>query len=124
MILDAGFLISVDRSENLAHAFLAAADRSGTVLHTTQPVVAQVWRDSPRQARLAAFLNAITVHPFDDGRPVGRLLAQARTADVVDAHLVICAVQLGHDILTGDPDDIATLATVFGPAAPTVHTWP
>ncbi len=124
MILDAGLLISIDRSEKTAHAFLAAAERTGTALHTSHPVVAQVWRDGPRQARLAAFLKAITVHPFDDGRPVGRLLALARTSDVVDAHLVICAVRLGHDILTGDPDDIAILTAMFGPAAPVVHTWP
>ena len=124
MILDAGFLISIDRSETTAHTFLAAADRSGTALHTTHPVVAQVWRDSPRQARLAAFLRAITVHPLNDGRTVGRLLAQAKTSDVVDAHLVICAVRFGHDILTGDPGDIATLTEMFGPAAPVVHTWP
>lgn len=124
MILDAGFLISIERSERTAHTFLAAADRSGTALHTTHPVVAQVWRGSPRQARLAAFLKAITVHPFDDGRPVGRLLAQAKTSDVVDAHLVICAVRLGHDILTGDPDDVAALTAMFGPAAPVIHTWP
>ena len=124
MILDAGLLISIDRSEKTAHTFLAAADRSGTALHTTHPVVAQVWRHGPRQARLAAFLKAITVHPFDDGRPVGRLLAQSKTSDVVDAHLVICAVRLGDDILTGDQDDIATLTAMFGPAAPAVHTWP
>ena len=124
MILDAGFLISVDRSEKTAHAFLAAADRTGAALHTTHPVVAQVWRHGPRQARLAAFLKAITVHACDDGRPVGRLLAQAKTSDVVDAHLVVCAVRLGHDILTGDPDDIATLTAMFGPTAPVVHTWP
>ena len=124
MILDAGFLISIDRSEQTAHTFLAAAVRSGTALHTTHPVVAQVWRDGPRQARLAAFLKAITVHAFDDGRPVGRLLAQSNASDVVDAHLVICAVRLGHDILTGDPHDITTLTAMFGPSAPVVHTWP
>jgi hypothetical protein len=124
VILDAGFLISIDRSEKAAHAFLAAVSRSGTALHTTHPVVAQVWRAGQRQARLAAFLKAITVHPFDDGRPVGRLLAQSITSDVVDAHLVICAVRLGHDILPRDTHDINTLTAMFGPAAPTVHTWP
>ena len=123
MILDTGFLISVDRSEKSARAFLAAASRSETALHTTHPVVAQVWR-GPRQARLAAFLKTIPIHPFDDGRPVGHLLAQTRTSDVVDAHLVICAIRLGHDILTGDPDDLTTLTTALGPAAPTIHTWP
>ncbi len=123
-MLDAGFLISIDRGEQTAHTFLAAADRAGTALHTTHPVVAQVWRDGTRQARLAGFLKAITVHAFDDGRPVGRLLAQSSASDVVDAHLVICAVRLGHDILTGDPGDIATLTAMFGPAAPAVHSWP
>ena len=123
MILDAGFLISVDRSEKTAHTFLAAANRSGTSLHTTHPVLAQVWR-TPRQARLAGFAKTIPVHPFDDGRAVGRLLAQAGTSDVVDAHLVICAIRLGHDILTGDPDDLTRLTTPLGPAAPTIHTWP
>ena len=124
MILDAGFLISIDRSERSAHAFLAAAGRSETVLHTTHPVVAQVWRNGSRQARLSAFLKTITIHPFEDGRPVGRLLAQTDASDVIDSHLVIIAVRLGHDILTGDPHDIATLTAVLGPAAPTVHTWP
>jgi hypothetical protein len=123
-MLDAGVLISVDRGEKSAHTFLTAAVRSGTALHTTHPVVSQVWRGGPRQARLSAFLKGVTVHAFDDGRPVGRLLARAATSDVVDAHLVICAVRLGHDILTGDPGDLGPLAAVFGPAAPVVHTWP
>lgn len=124
MILDAGFLISVDRSERTARTFLAAATRSGTALHTTHPVVAQVWRTGSRQARLSAFLKTMTIHPLDDGRPVGQLLAQTNTSDVVDAHLVITALRLGHDILTGDPGDLTTLTAVLGPASPTVHAWP
>ncbi len=124
VILDAAFLISIDRSERTAHAFLTAASRSETDLHTTDPVVAQVWRNGSRQARLAAFLKTISIHPLDDGRPVGQLLAQTQTADVVDAHLVITALRLGDDILTGDPDDLATLSAVLGPATPAVHAWP
>jgi predicted nucleic acid-binding protein len=123
VILDAGFLISVDRSERSAHSFVTAASRAGTTLHTTQPVLAQVWRGA-RQARLAAFLKTIPLHPFDDGQPVGRLLARARTSDVVDAHLVICAIRLGHDILTGDPGELTRLTAPLGPAAPTIHAWP
>lgn len=124
MILDAGFLISVDRSERAARTFLTAATRSETSLHTTHPVVAQVWRHGSRQARLSAFLKTITIHPLDDGRPVGQLIAQTRAADVVDAHLVLTAVRIGHDILTGDPNDLAALGATLGPAAPTVHSWP
>jgi hypothetical protein len=124
VILDAGFLTSVDRSERTAHTFLTAAARSEAALHSTHPVVAQVWRNGSRQARLSAFLKTITVHPLDDGRPVGQLLAQTNTSDVVDAHLVITAVRLGHDILTGDPADLTTLTSILGPASPTVHAWP
>ena len=47
MILDAGFLISVDRGEDAAHAFLATALLS-IPLHITHPVVAEVWRDGSR----------------------------------------------------------------------------
>jgi hypothetical protein len=124
VILDAGFLISVDRDERTARAFLTAAHRSGTALRTTEPVVAQVWRNGTRQARLAAFLQTITIHPLDDGRPVGQLLAQTRTSDVVDAHLIITAVRLRDGVLTGDPGDLRALAEALGPAAPTIHTWP
>ncbi len=124
MILDAGFLISLDREERSARAFLTAAHRTGTALHTTQPVVAQVWRNGSRQARLASFLQTITIHALDDGRSVGQLLAQTRTVDVVDAHLILTAVRLGDAVLTGDPDDLGTLAASLGPAAPTVHAWP
>ena len=123
-MLDADFLISVDRSERAAQAFLSAASRSEMVLHTTQPVVAQVWRGGSRQARLAAFLKTIVIHPLDDGRSVGQLLAQTKTSDVVDAHVVITALRLGHDILTGDPYDLTTLSAVLGPASPTIHSWP
>lgn len=124
MILDAGFLISVDRSERAAHTFLTAASRSQTMLHTTHPVVAQVWCNGARQARLAAFLATVAVHPLDDGRPVGRLLEQTATSDVVDAHVVLTAVRFGGDIVTGDPADLTALAAAFGPAAPAVHAWP
>lgn len=124
MILDAGFLISVDRSERSAHTFVTAAVRQQTLLHTTEPVVAQVWRNGSRQARLSAFLKTVTIHPLADGRPVGQLLAMAKTHDVVDAHLVLTAVRLGDDILTGDPDDLSALAVVVGPAAPTIRSWP
>ena len=124
MILDAGFLISVDRGEDAARSFLTAAARSETPLGTTHPVVAQVWRDGARQARLAAFLQTLTVHAFDDGPSVGSLLALSGTSDVVGAHLVVVALRLGDDILTGDSDDLAILGAPLGPTAPTIHHWP
>ena len=81
-------------------------------------------RDGARQARLAAFVQTLAMHSFDDGVSVGRLLALSGTSDVVAAHLVILALRLGDDILTGDTDDLATTSTRLGPSAPTIHPWP
>ena len=124
MILDAGVLISVDRGEESARALLTAVARSGARLHTTHPVVAQVWRDGSRQARLAAFLKTVSVHSFDEGPSVGRLLALADSSDVVNGHLVLLALRLRDDILTGDTDDLARLGAPLGPAVPKIHSWP
>ena len=57
MILDAGVLISVDRGYDVARRFIAGGLSSEIQLHTTHPVVAQVWRGGARQARLAAFVK-------------------------------------------------------------------
>jgi hypothetical protein len=124
VILDAGFLVSVDRGERAAKEFLAAAVRHSTQLRTTEPVLAQVWRDGSRQTRLARLLAAIAVHPLDDGRTVGAILARSGTADVVDAHLVSVAVRLGEPILTADVGDISRLAAALRDHQPRVHRWP
>lgn len=124
MILDAGVLISIDRHETAASVLLDGVNQRGTIVRTTEPVVGQVWRDGARQARLAWALQDVVLHPLDDGRAVGRLLAASGTDDVVDAHLVLLGAQLGEAIITGDPGDLQRLADLLGPAAPTIHAWP
>lgn len=124
MILDAGFLISIDRGERSAQEFLTATLRRHTALTTTHPVVAQVWRNGARQSRLARFLDTIVVHPLDDGVAVGSILARSRTSDVVDAHLVALAVRLAHPILTGDSADLETLVASLPNHRPRVLRWP
>jgi predicted nucleic acid-binding protein len=124
VILDAGFLISVDRDEESARSLITAFERRRTSLHTTEPVVAQVWRNGSRQARLAAFLKTVEVHHFDDGRAVGLLLARAGKSDVVDAHLVVLAVRLRDSVLTGDEADLNVLADSVPKNRPVIHLWP
>ena len=46
----------------------------------------------------------------DDARRVGLFLADSGTTDVVDAHVAVCALRRGGTVLTGDPEDIKTLA--------------
>lgn len=76
--------------------------------------VAQSWRDPKRQARLAAFLRSaiVDIVAMDDeaARRVGLLLRTRKRADVVDAHVALCALQFGHAVMTSDPEDIAALA--------------
>jgi hypothetical protein len=124
VILDAGFLVSVDRGERAAQEFLHAALGRQTPLNTTHSVVAQVWRNGARQARLARFLATITVHPLADGRAVGAILARSGTADVVDAHLVALAVETSEPILTGDVGDIESLVDSLPNERPKIHRWP
>ncbi len=126
MILDAGFLIAIDRGEPTAHSFLTTALQEGAALHTTAPVVAQVWRDGIRQARLAKFLETVEIHDFTlaDTPVVGGLLRRSQTSDVVDAHLVTSALRLNDSILTADPLDFSALSSHLGPKAPEVHHWP
>lgn len=128
MILDAGVLISVERNEEAAQLFVAATLKKGTLLRVSAPVVAQVWRGGPDQHRLGEFVKTLEVHPFaaEHWNDVGRLLAAANTADVVDAHLVALAIKFDDSILTGDSGDLAKLVEPLpvGPAKPVVHAWP
>ena len=44
-----------------------------------------------------------------DATTVGRLLVTSGTADLVDAHVVLCARRAGQAIVTSDPDDLRHL---------------
>jgi predicted nucleic acid-binding protein len=41
---------------------------------------------------------------------VGILLARTGTADIADAHVVICAQRAGQAVVTSDPDDLSGIA--------------
>lgn len=74
--------ISVDRGEQSARELLTAVARSGTELHTSRPVVAQLWRASSRQALLAKFLSACTVRRSTPGPESGQLRTVRSTTRV------------------------------------------
>jgi hypothetical protein len=124
LILDAGFLVSVDRGERSAQEFLTAALVHETPLTTTHPVVAQVWRNGTQQARLARFLQSVVIIALDNGPEVGKLLARSVASDVVDAHLVVVAVQRSEPLVTGDVDDLKLLVDALPDRRPPVLPWP
>lgn len=123
MILDAGVFVSVDRGEERARGFFTAARRVSEPLHTSEAVVAQVWRDGARQARLASVLKGVAVHALDDGRALGALLARSGGTDVVDAHIVFLGAALSQRVLTGDAADLTGIATGMGSSRPDIVAW-
>jgi hypothetical protein len=89
--------------------------RGGTICIPAE-AVAQAWRGS-RQARLARLLKSpdidIAVMTLGVARSVGLMCASANHSDVIDVHVVLCARQRHHAIVTSDPRDIARIdATV------------
>jgi hypothetical protein len=112
LVLDAGALVAVERGHRDTVALIKRELLAGRVPLTHGAVVAQVWRGgSGRQVPLARLLPALEIVPIDErlGRRAGALLGRSRTADVIDAAVVLLATD-GDTILTSDTDDLATLA--------------
>jgi len=114
LIIDAGpLIVDGEKLNSRLWALMKRATERGDDLHTTHPVLAQVWRDPARQANLARALRHVEVHALDDSVSVGRRLADTDTADVVDAHLVVVAERLGTFVLTADAEDMTKLNARF-----------
>lgn len=111
--LDAGALIAVDRDDRRVVVLLARAAETRARVTVPAGALAQAVRRPERQVRLARLVRQPTtdVIPLDrvDATSVGRLLAASGTADVVDAHVVICARRAHQGVVTSDPDDLRRL---------------
>jgi hypothetical protein len=110
---DAGGLIALDRNDRRVIVLAARAAEAGAQITVPATALAQVIREPGRQARLARLIRQPTtdVVPLDrvDATNVGRLLATTGTADIADAHVVICARRSGQLVLTSDPDGLQRL---------------
>ncbi len=111
VVYDAGVLVAAERNDRGAWADHRARLELGVVPRTTAPVVAQVSRSS-RQVQLHRLLRGCDVVALapEQSHEVGRLLAKAGTADVVDGHVVVTAAERSATVLTSDPDDLRHLA--------------
>jgi predicted nucleic acid-binding protein len=116
--LDAGGLVALDRDDRRVLVLLARAKETGARVTVPATALAQVIRQPQRQARLARLVRQPTtdVVPLDrvDATNVGRLLSASATADIVDAHVVICARRAGQQVVTSDPDDLRRLDPGIG----------
>jgi predicted nucleic acid-binding protein len=110
---DAGGLIALDRNDRRVIVLLARAEQIGARITVPATALAQAMRRPAKQARLSRLIRQPTTALVAlDGRgatEVGVLLAASRTADISDAHVVLCARRHGEPIVTSDPDDLARL---------------
>jgi len=120
LILDAGALIAVERGDRATAALIEVGRHDGRGIIVPAGVVAQIWRNGPRQARVARLLGAkeVSVEPVTDAsaRATGILCGAAETSDVVDASVVIAARRYKATVLTSDSADLLR----FDPTLPIV----
>lgn len=122
LVLDSGALIALERNERQMWVRLKNAQMDGDLPLTHAGVLGQVWRGGPRQARLSQALRGIDVRALDEalGRAAGQLLAAAGLADVIDAAVVLLAVD-GDEIVTVDREDLEQLAAASGRHVELIH---
>jgi hypothetical protein len=76
--------------------------------------LAQAMRNPAKQARLSRLIRQagtdLMAFNGPDATAVGLLLAQTRTAGIVDAHVIVCARRARQAIITSDPNDLRRLS--------------
>jgi predicted nucleic acid-binding protein len=111
--LDTGALIALDRDDRRVVVLLTRARETGARVTVPASALAQAIRKPERQVRLARFIRQPTTDVVSldrvDATNVGRLLAASGTADIADAHVVICARRSGQPVVTSDPGDLGRL---------------
>ena len=111
--LDAGALIALERGDQRIRALLAEAARRERPVRLPSGALAQAWRDPVRQVALTRLCRSAGVQHvrLDDtaAKATGLLCRAARTVDVVDASVAVCALTHEDLVVTGDIDDMSRL---------------
>jgi hypothetical protein len=115
IVYDTGALLAAERCHP---DFVALHDElTAARIRPLVPVVilAQAWRGGP-QHQISRVLKGCDILPDDQrvGRAAGIACGASGTADVVDAIVVVTAVQYQASVVTGDPDDLTHLADSIG----------
>jgi hypothetical protein len=121
-LYDTGALIAAERSNRLMWAVHRRILDQGIRPSVPSTVLAQAWRGGP-QAQLSRMLVGCAIREFTEveARKAGKLLSASRTADIVDASVVIFAQQRAEEILTSDPDDLRPLSEYLAKPKPLVR---
>ena len=110
LVLDAGPLIALDKGDREARAIIRRAVDRRVALVVPAAVLAQVWRDGRRQARLARLIASetteIDVLDGDTAKAIGTVCGRSGTSDVVDGSVVIAGHLRRAAIVTSDAADL------------------
>ncbi len=113
LTLDAGALVAYERNDRSVREMLHEALVAGVRVTVPAGVLAQVWRDGRRQARLGYLLqqDGVTIVDLDEpaAKASGELCGLTDTRDVIDASVVVCARSERSTVITSDPSDIGRL---------------
>jgi hypothetical protein len=110
VVLDSGALIALERNDKRMWTALKLAALGNVDVLVPSAALAQVWRATPRQARLSSALEFCVLASFDAvARAVGELCGRTRTKDIVDAQVAIVAATRGDVLYTSDPTDMKRL---------------
>jgi predicted nucleic acid-binding protein len=115
IIYDTGALLAAERRNP---DFLALHDElTAARIRPIVPVVvlAQAWCGGP-QHQISRVLKGCDILPDDQraGRAAGVACAASGTSDVVDAIVIVTAVQHQAPVVTSDPGDLARIADSVG----------
>jgi hypothetical protein len=110
-VLDAGALVAFERGDRRMVLLFETIRGGAERVIVPAGVLAQVWRDGSRQARLAALVgdHRTQVDPLDESvaKAAGVLCGLSRTRDVVDASVAVSARLAGNAVVvTSDADDL------------------
>jgi PIN domain nuclease of toxin-antitoxin system len=124
--LDTGALLALERGNPWMIALIRESIIRKVPLAVPAAVLAQAWRASARQVRVARLLSISVTEIVPLNRPtalaIGKLCRQTGASDVVDVSVVVCAQQRQHRVVTSDPGDLAAIdpeLTLLSPASAT-----
>jgi len=111
---DAGGLIALDRNERRVLTLLARAKERGMRITIPAAALAQAMRNPARQARLSRLIRQagtdLIALDGPDATAAGLVLARTGKADIVDAHVVVCAHRAGQAVVTSDAGDLRRIS--------------
>jgi predicted nucleic acid-binding protein len=114
VVLDSGALIAFERGDERMRALLLEARASGARIVIPAGVIGQVWRTPATQVAIGSITRAAetTVVSLDKvmAEAAGVLCGRRKTADVIDASVVLTARLEGSAVIvTSDVDDLRHL---------------